>query len=82
MGVDTLPSLLMWHHDRWRCIYEPISESVGKLVVYSLEEPVLQLVKVSNGEAPARATALWALTRLATSRLSGRGADNAGTHPR
>ena len=71
--MDTLLSLPMWRYERWRCVYEPESESAGKLVVYSEEEPVLELLRVPARDARGRALALRALTQLATNRLSGSG---------
>ena len=71
--MDTMSSPLMWRYERWRCEYEPASGDTGRLVVYSEDEPVLELLSVPAADSHARALALRALTVLATNRLSGSG---------
>lgn len=69
--MEAQTSLVLWRYERWRCVYHPVSDTLGRLVVYSDDEPVLEIVNVISEDAQPRATGLRVLTQLATNRLSG-----------
>jgi hypothetical protein len=70
--VETVKSLTLWHYERWHCVYEPFSDAFGRLVVYSGQDALLEMPKVAQEDATARATGLRALAQLATFRMGGR----------
>ena len=65
--------LTLWDYERWCCVYEPLSDGFGRLVVYSGSDAVLEMPRVSQLDAEDRAIRLRMLAQLATNRLAGFG---------
>ena len=63
-------AVALWDYERWHCVYVPLVNGFGRLVVYSGDQPVLEMPKVSEEDAEDRAIGLRMLAQLATNRLS------------